>query len=103
MNNILCPQIITRSYFRVSCFTYADAGVVGPEGSSSLFKEKLYYGTGVGFNVRNPDLALPTWRISFSMQNRIEDHRAEFEVRFRSVIPGSLGVPGTKPALLVYR
>ena len=89
--------------FRVSCFTYADAGVVGPEKSSSVFQEKIYYGTGLGINVRNPDLALPTWRISLSLQNRIEDSGTEFEIRFRSVTFASLGLPGTKPALLVYR
>ena len=89
--------------FRVSCFTFADAGVVGAETSSSLFQEKIYYGTGLGFNLRNPDLALPTWRISFSLRNRIEDHRTDFRLSFRSVIPTSLGIPRAKPAPLVYR
>ena len=89
--------------FRITCFTFADGGVIGAEKSSSLFREKIYYGTGLGFNLRNPDLALPTWRITFSLQNRVEDHRTEFQVGFRSAIPASLGVPGTKPALLVYR
>jgi hypothetical protein len=89
--------------FRVSCFTFVDAGVIGTEKSASLWQEKVYYGTGFGFNLRNPDLALPTWRVSFAVRNRVEDHGTDIQVTFRSLNPSSLGVPGTKPSLPVYR
>lgn len=89
--------------FRVSCFTFVDAGLVGAEKSSSLWQEKIYYGAGFGLNLRNPDLALPTWRVSFAVRNRVEDHGTDIQISFRSVIPAVLGVPGSKPALPVYR
>ena len=88
--------------FRVSCFLEADAGVIGTE-KAALLQEKIYYGLGLGVNLRNPDLALPTWRIHVAMRNRAEDHKPQFVIGMRSI-----GVPmpdfsGAKPELPVYR
>lgn len=89
--------------FRVSCFAFLDAGVVGPEKAASLLQEKLYFAGGMGVNLRNPDLALPTWRIFFAVKNRVEDHGATFQLGFKTVPQTVLDIPGPKPATPVYR
>lgn len=89
--------------FRVSCLSFADAGLIGPEDADSLWQERIYYGVGLGVNLRNPDLALPTWRITAAVRNRVDDGDPEFVLGFRSVSADPPVVPSAKPALLVYR
>lgn len=89
--------------FRVSWLSFTDLGLIGPENADSLWQERVYYGAGVGVNLRNPDLALPTWRITAAVRNRVEDGRSEFVLGFRSVSTDPPVVPSAKPSLLVYR
>ena len=89
--------------FRLSWLSFADLGVIGDEEADSVWQERVYYGAGFGVNLRNPDLALPTWRITAAVRNRVEDGSTEFVLGFRSIGSTRLGVPSAKPALLVYR
>ncbi len=100
-SNLFTPWSLAG--FRISCMTFGDVGVLAGENADSLWQERFYYGVGVGLNLRNPDLALPTWRITVALRNRVDDGSAEFVFGFRSFGTARLGMPSSKPTLLVYR
>lgn len=88
--------------FRFSFYGFGDAGVVGGEDASSIFKEKVYVSTGLGVRLRNPSLVFPTIQMQLSFLSNIDTPGLGFSIQVGNVRSRSWTFPGTRPALPRY-
>lgn len=89
--------------FRFSFFGFADAGLVGAEDSSSIFKEKVYVSTGLGVRLRNPSLVLPTVQMQLSFLSNVDTPGMAFSFKVSNVSRLAGMVAGTRPELPKYQ
>ncbi len=89
--------------FRFSFFGYVDAGMVGGEDASSIFKEKVYVSSGLGIRLRNPSLVLPTVQLQVGFLTNVDEPGVAFSIDVGNAPGQEIGLPGTKPSVPSYQ
>jgi len=89
--------------FRLACFVFGDAGLIAQTGEE-VFRSPTYRGYGLGFRVRNENLAFKTFQMRIAFYPRTPRDESWFGFEIGSIpIPDFLDFDVRKPQVFQFR
>ncbi|MEQ9443784.1 MAG: hypothetical protein RIG62_32390 [Cyclobacteriaceae bacterium] len=89
--------------FKLAGFVFADAGLVAQPGEE-LLKTRAYRGYGLGFRIRNENLAFKTFQVRFTFYPRTPEDKSWFGFRIGSIpVPEFMNFEQRKPEAFQFR